>query len=160
MYEFKEALIRIVQGNKIQMGKPIQSPTDAAKAVRDIIKDLDRECLIVVNLSGSNRPINYHIVSVGSSNTCLFGIPNIFKTAMLSNASGIMLIHNHPSGDLEPSAYDLDATEKVYNASKLLDIPLIDHVILGPAEGQIWSIKASNPELFEQTMKNWEDIVA
>lgn len=159
MYKFKEACIRIKEGYGIYSGHQVRKPEDAIRLLKDYVKELDRECVIAINLSASNRPINYHIVSIGGTSGASVDIPNIFKAAILSNASSIMLIHNHLDGDATPSGADLDFTQRAYNASKIIGVPLIDHLVL-TANGEAWSIRGSNPELFAQTATEWEDVVA
>lgn len=160
MYKFREACIRLREGYGIYTGRQVRTPEDAINILKDYAKDLDREEVIVINLSASNRPINYHIVSIGSALRSVVDVPNIFKTALLSNAVQIIMIHNHPSGECKPSAEDIDITNRVYNASMILGVPLMDHLIVG-AGGDIWSIRGSNPELFEkQTIFEYEEVVA
>ena len=91
----------------------ITCPEDAIKVVADIMVDLDRECACVVNLDGAGHPINYNIVSIGDINESLAPVQNIFKTAILSNAASIILLHNHPSSDTSISKYDRNVTKKV-----------------------------------------------
>ena len=111
--------------------EPIDTQLKAVKAMKDILKSFDRETVCVMNLDSKLHPINWNVVSVGTINQSEFSIPNIFKTSILSNAAAIMVFHNHPSGDPEPSPADDKATKEIKKAGKLLDIPLIDHIIVG-----------------------------
>lgn len=116
--------------------------------MKDILKDMDRETVMVVNLDNKLRPLNFNMVSVGAINQALMPIQNIFKSSILSNASTILLLHNHPSGDPTPSREDYQATKRVVNAGKLLGINLMDHVIVGAMEGRIFSFHKNEPEIF------------
>ena len=69
------------------------------------------------------------------------------KSAILSNAASIMLAHNHPSGDCTPSRQDYELTARLAEAGKLLEIPVLDHLILG-GDGDRYSFREHNPELF------------
>ena len=80
------------------------------------------------------QPTHIQLVGMGSINYCPVSIPEIFKAALLSNAANILLFHNHPSGDANPSQEDMQLTKKVVEAGKLLGIPLLDHIILGEAD--------------------------
>lgn len=77
------------------------------------------------------KPVCIQIIGIGTINSCLYSIPEIFKIALLSNGDSILLFHNHPSGNPTPSKEDIACTKKVAEAGKLLDIQLQDHIILG-----------------------------
>lgn len=98
----------------------------------------DKEKIHVCSLDGKGEPVTMELVAIGSARTCTVGIPEMFKTAILSNACGIIFFHNHPSGSCTPSRRDREVTEKLREAGDLLDIPLVDHIILG-AEGAYYS---------------------
>jgi hypothetical protein len=69
--------------------------------------------------------------SMGTVNMSLVSPREVFKSAILSNAAGIMLVHNHPSGNPTPSRADLELTKTLWEAARIMDIPLLDHIILG-----------------------------
>ena len=87
--------------------------------------------MALITLDNSKHPINASIVSMGTLNNSLVHPREIFKTAILSNASSIVIAHNHPGGSLEPSDADKQITERLIEAGKLLGIDVIDHIILG-----------------------------
>ena len=132
-YELPEARVKLCvqEGSPLYTEDEITSPGDAVKLMRKYMQDLDREHVVVINLDNRNRPTSFHVVSVGSVNGSVVEISNVFKTAILSNANKIIFIHNHPSGMVEPSPEDNQITKKVLQASKILDIQLIDHIIVG-----------------------------
>jgi len=92
---------------------PLTSPEGAAAVMRDVLKELDREWVCVVNMDNHLKPVNFNIVSIGSINQSLTPIQNILKSGILSNCSNIMLMHNHPSGDNEPSRKDIQLTKRL-----------------------------------------------
>jgi len=151
MYELKEVDVRLVlrEGTSLYSTERLSDPKKVVQVMREAMKDFDREMVCVVNLDAKMRPINYHVVSIGDINASVVPVRNVFKTAILSNAVGIMLLHNHPSGDISPSREDRDVTRRVIKAGKLMDIPLIDHVIIGAINGKIYSFEEEDPELFE-----------
>ena len=111
--------------------KRISDPKQAAELVRPLLENLDREYLIVVCVDVKARPISVEIASIGLSDNCLVGVKEVFRNAILSNASGILLYHNHPSGSVRASKEDILITDKLIKAGELLGIPLIDHIIIG-----------------------------
>ena len=71
-----------------------------------------------------------HAVHLGTSSQSPVGMPDVFKAAILSNSSAIVLVHNHPSGELTPSRDDIELTRRIKEAGEILGIPLLDHVIV------------------------------
>lgn len=111
----------------------IHCPEDASTIARSIFKtdELDVEIFGILLLNIKNTVTGATIVSKGSLTASVVHPREIFKTAILGNAACIMLVHNHPSGDPEPSREDISTTGKLVKAGKLLDIPVIDHIIIG-----------------------------
>ena len=131
-YELENVSIRMVKEPPLLCDKPVNSPGRAVEVLYDLLHDMDREMLIVVNLKADMTPINMNIASVGTVNASLGSPRELLKSAVLSNAAATMIFHNHPSGNLTPSQADLNMTNKVINAFAMLDIPVMDHIILGP----------------------------
>ena len=127
----------------------IDTPEKAVSVLAPVLAELDREEVCVVNLDGKGRPINFNVVSIGSVNTSLVTGRELYKTAILSNAAGMIMLHNHPSSDLQMSVSDRNVTEKMMYASLLLDIEFYDHVIVAGGTGKTFSIRENVPELFE-----------
>lgn len=98
----------------------------------------DRENFCVYLLDTKHRPVGFEIVSVGILNGSVIHPREIFKAAIVANAAAIILVHNHPSGEPEPSAEDGEVTRSLVDAGKLLRINVLDHVITGPA-GKFYS---------------------
>jgi len=94
------------------------------------LKNLDRECVVAALLDAGHRLNGMHAVHVGTSTESVVGVPDVFKAAILANARAIVLVHNHPSGNPEPSRDDLELTRRVKKAGEVLGIPLLDHVIV------------------------------
>ena len=95
------------------------------------MKNLDREVVCVVNMQADLRPINMNIVSMGVLDQSMVHPREIFKSAILSNAHSMLMMHNHPSGSLEPSVEDIRITDRMEQVGMILGIPLADHLIVG-----------------------------
>ena len=109
--------------------KGITNPDRAFEAISNIIDNTDRECFGVIMMNNVNEINSFEICSVGTVNMTLAHPREVFKGAILSNASKIMLFHTHPSNTIEPSQTDIDTTKELIEASKILQIPIIDHII-------------------------------
>ncbi|MBR0393284.1 MAG: JAB domain-containing protein, partial [Oscillospiraceae bacterium] len=149
-YQLQEVNVRLClkEGAVLYSTAPLSHPEAARDVMRDVLKDLDREMVCVVNMDNKMKPINYNVVSIGSIDQSMVPIQNVFKSSILSNAASIMLLHNHPSGDVTPSSPDFDVTKRLVEAGKLMGIPVIDHLIIGGMNGKLYSFRTENPELF------------
>ena len=108
----------------------VSKPEEVYRAVLPYYRGADREMLSVLCLDAKNAPTCFNIVSVGGLNTTRTRPADILKPAILSNALSIILIHNHPSGELEPSPEDIEFTRGVAKACETLGIDLFDHLIV------------------------------
>ncbi|CQR73271.1 hypothetical protein SOV_50530 [Sporomusa ovata DSM 2662] len=99
------------------------------------------EKLGIITLNVKNKIAGLHLIAVGSLNQAFVGAREIFQQALLNNASSIILFHNHPSGNSEPSDADIQLTKKVEDAGQLLGIKVLDHIIVGEC-GEYVSLKA------------------
>ena len=118
-YKLKEVCVRLADGHPLYSDVPLSSPPAARDVMCRELSGYDREVLCVVNLNTRLKPINFNIVSVGELGQSIASIPNILKSGILSNAGSFLLLHNHPSGDVTPSADDILTTRKVIEAGKL-----------------------------------------
>ncbi len=107
----------------------------------------DREEFIALHLNAKNTIVSYEIVSIGTLSSSLVHPREVFKAAILSNAASIILCHNHPSGDPDPSKEDLNLTKRLAEAGKLLGIEVLDHVIFGASN--YYSLKETDSGLFK-----------
>jgi len=113
-----------------QPSKKCNTPADAAEIVREMFRDVPYEMMIVIMLASSSKCVGVSIVSVGILNSALVHPREVFQRAIEKPTSQIILVHNHPSGNGEPSAEDIQITRQVMDAGKILGIPLIDHLII------------------------------
>lgn len=112
----------------------VHSEQDAFKIFREAFQDADREMFLVMPVDSKNKPIGINVAHVGSLTSSIVTPREIFKPAILMNASAILVAHNHPSGNPEPSPEDIEVTRRLVRVGKDLDIPVVDHVIVGEAE--------------------------
>ncbi|MCJ7737494.1 MAG: DNA repair protein RadC [Anaerolineae bacterium] len=109
----------------------IRAPSDAAHILMPMLSHQIQEHLIVMVLDTRNRVIHQQTLYVGTRNTSLCRIAEVFGVAMQHNAAGIMIAHNHPSGDPNPSPEDVALTRRLVEAGKLMEIAVLDHLVIG-----------------------------
>lgn len=136
--------VKLDTEKSIYSDENIDSPEKMVSVVGDEIKDLANECVFLANLNTKNQIINMSVISQGLINQSLLHPREIFNKAILSNASGVMLFHNHPSGDITPSKQDKDITEKIAFSGELLGIKLLDHIIVGAGNSEYFSFAKEN----------------
>ena len=120
----QEMLIREYDGSKT-----INSPKDVFERCHDF-KGLAKEVFKVFLLDSNNAVIASEIVSIGTLNLSIVHPREIFKLAIIKSANSIILVHNHPSGNVEPSEEDIKVTEQLRKSGELLGIKILDHVII------------------------------
>lgn len=109
----------------------IAGPESAAKAYGERLRLLTKETCKVILLNRAHRAFRDVNISVGSISASIVHPREVFKPAVDYLASAILLMHNHPSGELKPSKQDIEVTTKIRQAGEILDIPLLDHIIIG-----------------------------
>ncbi len=140
--DFDIVSVRLIPDKKLLSDEPITRPQDAIKVIAEEYKYFDREVFGVLGLNTKNKPINFTIVSIGSLAASIVHPREVFKYGILSNASRLILFHNHPSGDPRPSEEDLRLTKNLEKAGDLLKIEILDHIIIGSDQERIYSLKA------------------
>jgi len=121
---------RIQSQSRLLFDKKITSPQDVAEIFIPLLRDELKERFIVVCLNSSNKIIKQETISIGNLNSSIVHPREIFKVAIDCLSASIILVHNHPSGNLEPSNEDISITKKIVEAGKLMDIPVFDHLIV------------------------------
>ncbi len=123
-------LVRRISASGTENNKPIQSPEDIAKRYSPQLRDLKQEVFMVLCMSSSNKIIQERIITKGLLNSSLTHPREVFREAILENAASIILLHNHPSGNLEPSREDIQITKQIVEAGKIIGISVHDHIII------------------------------
>lgn len=109
----------------------VTSPADAANLLMSEMMFLEKEHLKLVLLDTRNNVLGTPTIYVGSLNTSVIRVAELFRAAIKENAAAFIVAHNHPSGDPSPSPEDIRVTRQLAQAGKLLDIEVLDHVIIG-----------------------------
>lgn len=117
---------RMLNGKKSSI---LLSPKDVWERMEDI-RGSKKEHFVVFYLDSRSQEIKREIISVGILNESLVHPREVFESAIKNNAASIIIAHNHPSGDLEPSRDDIEITKRLIHAGKILDIHIVDHVIV------------------------------
>lgn len=147
--------VRLVRDAAILSETEIKTPEDAVRLVGQKLCDMDREVVCVINMKADRIPINCHFASVGALDYSLAHPRELLKTGILSNAAGMILCHNHPSGNLLPSRDDVKLTDRMQQLGSLVGIRLWDHVIVGGDNSRYFSFcekgLVKNPHMEYQT---------
>jgi DNA repair protein RadC len=122
-------------GRRAEGGRPedrnkVRSPEDVVRWYGPLLRDMRREVFRVLLLDGANRILADRTVSEGTLNASLVHPREVFKPAVDHTAASVILMHNHPSGEADPSAEDRAVTTQLVEAGRLMGIPVIDHVII------------------------------
>ena len=128
---YRVALVR--ESSQPSILNRIDTPRNVFEIASSYLEGADREHFVVIMLDTKNRVIGMNTVAIGMLSSCPIHPREVFKPAILANAAGIILLHNHPSGDPSPSQDDLLLTKRLREAGEVLGIRVVDHVILGCA---------------------------
>jgi DNA repair protein RadC len=133
-YSLKQAVWHLRDVPDLPLGfqrtMKIIHPEDAARMLSFLFKDLPQEHLVVVMLNRRNCVQAIDVATIGTMDSSLAHPREVFRSAIACLASSIILMHNHPSGTLEPSAEDINLTLEIERCGRILGIPLMDHIII------------------------------
>ena len=129
-FQLDKVAIRLVKEPPLKAWVPFNEPLIVAKVMAEELGDYDREVVAVVNLRADLQPINVNIVSIGTLEQSLIHPRELLKSTILSNASSIIMVHNHPSGSMKPSEDDIKMTDRMSQICQLMGIHLLDHIIV------------------------------
>lgn len=152
-FELPIVRIQLIKDQPLISEKDVASISDAKELVRNLISDSDREVFCVLNLTCDYVPISAHIAAVGTLNSLELNPRDVFKGSILSNAAGVVLFHNHPSGSVRPTREDFLTTEIMVDCGDLLGIPVVDHIIIGGGNNRTYSFKEN-----DQLRRTYEQI--
>lgn len=134
LFHLDQAAIRMVKEPPLYSDIPMNGPQAVIKLLADTFKDYDREVFAVVNLRPDMKPINLNIISIGALDYAMAHPREVMKSAILSNAYSMLLVHNHTTGKLDPSREDIQTTDRMSKVCELMGIKLADHIIIGPGD--------------------------
>ena len=160
-FRLKQVSVRLRAERPLLAERPVRTPEDAAKLVKDLIADFDREAVCIVNLRNDLCPINFSVCSIGTLTASMAEPREMIKAMCLSNATSFLMIHNHPGGSLSPSTQDVEITDRMGRLGSLLHIPLVDHLIVIPGSNRYFSFKNQGVLEFEepQMKTRYEEII-
>ena len=133
--------IRLNKDAPLMSGHPVKSPEDAVKLIGQELCEMDREVVCIINLKSDGTPINCTFASMGALDRSVAHPRELLKATILSNASTMIMIHNHPSGNLDPSMEDSILTDRMIKLCDLVGVPLVDHIIVGGDNTDYFSFK-------------------
>lgn len=143
LFKLDVVSVRLVKEATLYSETILEHPQAAVDLLGDKLSEMDREVVCVINMNTKHQVINCHIVSMGALNYTVVSPRELFKASILSNADSIILLHNHPSGDLEPSKNDILLTNRIDEVADLIGIPLLDHIIVGWNNPIFYSFRSS-----------------
>jgi DNA repair protein RadC len=120
-----------VEVDRKKIGNAIKSPTDVAQVLIPQMRSLKVEHFKVVHLNIKNRVVKIEDVSVGTVNASIVHPREVFRMAIKDGSASIILAHNHPSGECEPSREDISLTKRLVEVGELVGIHVLDHLIIG-----------------------------
>lgn len=118
-------------GRQRKLEGPISNSRAAAKLFCSFVPDDCQESFLVVCVDAKNKAVGWKVVAIGTTSRCQVDVGAVFRPAIALGASGVIVAHNHPSGDCTPSREDLELTRRLDEAGALLGIRVLDHLVLG-----------------------------
>lgn len=141
MEDIKKYTVKLVKEQEMEYkGGKVTSSKKASKLINKIFNmdSQPSEIFVMLALDVQKKPTGCFLISQGTINSTISSPRDIFQRALLVNAHSIIVAHNHPSGEVEPSPEDIRITQRLTEAGKLMEIELIDHLIIGE-EGKYYS---------------------
>jgi DNA repair protein RadC len=130
---FEKVVLVKEKARRYELPKKTNSPEKAYNAIKAItnVQEEAQEVFGILILNTKHKIVAVHEISRGALNSSLIHPREVFKPAVLHNASAIICFHNHPSGDPEPSREDIQTTKRLVEAGKIMGIEILDHIIVG-----------------------------
>lgn len=132
--------IRLVTERRLGGGRTVRSADDVVRILSDEIEDAAKEAVYVINLDGMGNVLNISKVADGGREQVYFSPRDVFTTAILSNATRVILVHNHVAFEARPSAEDILTTVRMEKAGRILGIQVDDHIIIASRSKKRFSI--------------------
>jgi len=132
----------LLKVKEIATGEPIRSPRDVADFVTQNMEEealVDRECFWILHLNARNQVIEKELTAIGCVNACLVRPADVMRKAVINGTVAVIAVHNHPSGNAEPSHEDHQITGRLKKSCEILGIQLLDSVVIAVG-GKVSSI--------------------
>ena len=158
-FKLDRVAVRLVAEPPLLSNEPLINAGKVVQVLGEEIKQYDREVIAIINMHTDSKPINMTIASMGELNSALANPRELLKASILSNAAGIVMLHNHPSGNLVPSTKDILITDKLKMVCDLINVELLDHIIVGRGR-EYFSFQEKNilPSNSIQLNRNLEEV--
>lgn len=147
--------VKLVLDRQLYSEQPLNNVRTVYELMKKELIDYDREVFCILNIQSDGRCINMNIVSIGGLNHAIVEPREVFKSAILSNADRIILVHNHPSGNVTPSKEDIRVTKRLAVCGAMLGISVCDHIIVGGRTGELYSF-AENGRIEESVREAFD----
>ena len=147
-HQWKAYELTVVRSWSDKVGPRIESPASAINYFKEAAQDYTQEALWVLSVDGRNNLIGITQVFKGTATGTSVSIADLLRPALLTGAVGLVMVHNHPSGDAEPSDQDVNLTEEVLKACGYHDLSLLDHLVIG--DNNFVSIRSQKPNIWAQ----------
>lgn len=142
-YEIKQVAVELVEKPPLISKEPLNTPEKVVGALADKIYNQREEMLAIINVRGDGRLINMSMNSIGRAEGAISAPKDILKSAILSDAAGIVMLHSYPFGQPKPSLYDIRMTDRMKMTCDLLGIKLLDHIIVN-RDKQFYSFRRND----------------
>ena len=158
-FKLDRVAVRLVAEPPLLSNEQLNNAGKVVQVLGEEIKQYDREVIAIINMHTDSKPINMTIASMGELNSALANPRELLKASILSNAAGIVMLHNHPSGNLVPSTKDILITDKLKMVCDLINVELLDHIIVGRGR-EYFSFQEKNilPSNSIQLNRNLEEV--
>lgn len=158
-FKLDRVAVRLVEEPPLLSNEQLNNAGKVVQVLGEEIKQYDREVIAIINMHTDSKPINMTIASIGELNSALANPRELLKASILSNAAGIVMLHNHPSGNLVPSTKDILITDKLKMVCDLINVELLDHIIVGRGR-EYFSFQEKNilPSNSIQLNRNLEEV--
>jgi DNA repair protein RadC len=146
--------VKMQMVREVECAEAVEAPKMALAVWRALVEtaswyDPDKEAFVALLLNTKNKVVAAHLITLGTLDASLVHAREVFRPAIVAAAKAVLLMHNHPSGDQEPSVQDIRATREMAAAGRMLDIAVLDHVIVASdAPGGYYSLREHCPEVF------------
>lgn len=147
--DWKSYEISIVRTGKIDKGPKVESPITLAGYFNSVAENELQESLFTVLFNARNEVIGISRIYTGTATGTSVALHELFRAVVAAGAVGMALVHNHPSGDCEPSDADVHLTKEVINASRIMDTEFLDHLVIGT--NGYTSIRSKHPSMWDRS---------
>lgn len=148
MKDWKAFEIQVVRKEVSPPREKIESPQVAARLFAEFADESAQESMFIIVVGGRNNMLGIQQLYVGTATGTSVAVGEMFRACIAMGGQGIVIVHNHPSGDSQPSDEDIKLTKDAVLGAQLLDIQLLDHLVIGEG-GSYTSIRSQKPSLWE-----------